>query len=111
MRGDRWHSPRIPWFPDVVRPGARWLVRLPLGTEAAEQRRKSVTWASESGILSAWGGAFRWLRELTAREPLTRMARTGIDTDGPCAQETDRTRRPGEPSVRELGWGADSEGY
>jgi hypothetical protein len=38
-----------------------------------------------------------------AREPFTRMARTGIVSDGPCAQGTDRTGRPGEPSARELG--------
>jgi hypothetical protein len=55
-------------------------------------------------------GAFRLLRELlrelTAREPLTRMVRTGIesiDSDGPYAQGTDHTGRPGEPSARELG--------
>ena len=48
-------------------------------------------------------GAFRWLRELTAREPLTRMARPGIDSDGPCAQGTDRTGRPGEPTAWEPG--------
>jgi hypothetical protein len=48
-------------------------------------------------------GAFRRLRKLTARELLTRMARTGIDSDGPCAQGTDRTRRSREPSARELG--------
>jgi hypothetical protein len=48
-------------------------------------------------------GAFRRLRELTALEPLTRMARTGFDSDGPCAQGTDCTGRPGEPSAHERG--------
>jgi hypothetical protein len=41
-----------------------------------------------------------------AREPqmvLTQMARTGIESDGPCAQGTDSTGRPGELSVRALG--------
>jgi hypothetical protein len=34
MRGNQWYSPRIPWYPDVMRPG----VRMPRGIEAAEQR-------------------------------------------------------------------------
>jgi hypothetical protein len=38
-----------------------------------------------------------------ACEPFTRMARTGMVSDGPCAQGTDRTGRPGEPLARELG--------
>jgi hypothetical protein len=95
MRGNRQHSTRIPWYLDAMRPGARWLVRLPRGTEAAEQR---PTGGDTNGL-----AAFCWLRELTAREPLTRMARTGIDSDGPCAHETDRTGRPGEPSARAPG--------
>jgi hypothetical protein len=38
MQGNRWHSPRIRWYPDVMSPGVRWLVRLPCGSEMAEQR-------------------------------------------------------------------------
>jgi hypothetical protein len=42
MQDNRWHSPWILWYPDVMRLGARWLVRLPHGTEAAEQRPTGV---------------------------------------------------------------------
>ena len=95
MRGNRWHSPRIRWYPAVMRPGARWLVRLTRGTEAAEQRPTGVSPYYHVGV-RVWDtnglGAFRSLRELTAREPLTRMARTGMDSDGPCAQGTYRYR-------------------
>jgi hypothetical protein len=34
---------------------------------------------------------------------MTRMARTGIDSDGPCARGIDRTGRPGELTACELG--------
>jgi hypothetical protein len=100
MRGN--HSPRIPWYPDVVSPGARWLVRLPQGSEAAEQTADwdmTLARACESGILTAgWPGPSQ--AEGTAREPLTRMTRKGID---PCARGTDRTGRPGELTACEPG--------
>jgi hypothetical protein len=54
--GSASHSPRIRWYPDVMRPWARWLARLQRGTEAAKQL---PTGGDTNGL-----GAFRWLREL-----------------------------------------------
>ncbi len=103
MRGNRWHSPLIPWYPDVMRPGHQgptgWYVcsagsRLP-SSDRLEYDSGVRVWDSECL------GAFRWLRELTAREPLMRMARTGIDSDvsdhaprGLTAQDVLVNRRP-----------------
>ena len=76
------------------------MVRLPHGAEAAEQLGydPGVRVWDTNGL---W--AFRRLRELTARELLTRMARTGIDSDSPCVKGSDLTGSPGESSARELG--------
>jgi hypothetical protein len=65
MLGNRWHSPWIRWYPDVMSPWVRRLARLPRRFEAADQRQTEY----ESGV-RVWDTnclrAFRRLRHLTA---------------------------------------------
>jgi hypothetical protein len=90
MRCNQWHSPRTPWYPDNMSPWVCWHVcRAPAGPKRPSSGRLGYV----SGLRVWYTNGLRascWLRELTAREPLTRMAQTGFDSDGPCAQGTDR---------------------